>query len=80
MEDLEIEFPQIDFLDIDVAADLDYAAEMGVISIPAVFFTVHGEFIKDNHGKNLRTSKIVDLKSILKKMIEKDIIRNENLQ
>ena len=35
-------------IDVDAISDFDFAAEMQVRSVPAIFFAVNGKYLKDN--------------------------------
>jgi thioredoxin 1 len=63
-------FPHVEFLDIDAIFDFDLAAEMQVRAVPAIFFVVKGEFVKDNYGKNLKVIDAKRIEEILQKMLE----------
>ena len=63
-------FPQVEFLDVDAIIDFDFAAEMQVRAVPAIFFAVNGEYLKDNKGNNLKVNDAKSIEAILRKMLE----------
>jgi thiol-disulfide isomerase/thioredoxin len=70
IESLSPKFPQVEFLDVDAIIDFDFAAEMQVRSVPAIFFAVNGEYLKDNKGNNLKVIDAKSMEAILHKMLE----------
>lgn len=48
---VEPNFPQIEFLDIDIDNELELSRELGVKSFPNIVFISHGETLKDSKGE-----------------------------
>ncbi len=48
---VEPDFPQIEFLEIDVDHELDLAVEFGVRGLPNIVFISHGAIEKESNGK-----------------------------
>ena len=70
IESISLRFPQVEFLDVDAIVDFDFAAEMQVRAVPAIFFSVDGEYLKDNNGKNIKVFDAKSMEAILQKMLE----------
>jgi thiol-disulfide isomerase/thioredoxin len=65
LKELAPTYPQIEFLELDVDSDLEFAVEMEVRAIPAILFAINGEFLKDNKGGNEKVTDIVGTKNII---------------
>jgi thioredoxin 1 len=48
---VEPNFPQIEFLEIDVDHELDLPVELEVKGLPNIVFFLHGETLKDSNGE-----------------------------
>jgi len=51
IELVEPNFPQIEFLDIDVDNELELSLELGAKSFPNIVFVSHGETLKNSNGE-----------------------------
>ena len=69
IESLSPQFPQVEFLDVDAIVDFDFAAEMQVRTVPAIFFAVNGAYLKDDKGNNLKVMDAKSMEAILHKML-----------
>ena len=66
---VEPNFPQIEFLEIDVDHELDLAVEFEVRGLPNIVFVSHGETLKDSNGE-IKILKGVQSVNVLTKAFE----------